>query len=111
MISDTGNNGTNPGGDTGDTGSHDPADTGDTSANPLCGNGTIDANEICDGNSLPCDQLAGAPKNGTAVCGTDCVSWDKSGCYNDGEEPSADVPEDNAPVVKDEDSGCTLTLI
>ena len=98
-------------GDTGDTGSHDPADTGDTSANPLCGNGTIDANEICDGNSLPCDQLAGAPKNGTAVCGTDCMSWDKSGCYNDGEGPSADVPEDNTPVVKDGSSGCALTLI
>ena len=102
-------------GDTGDTGSHDPADTGDTSASPLCGNGTIDANEICDGNSLPCNQFAGTPENGTAVCGADCMSWDKSGCYNDGEGPSAEVPEENennAPVaVKDDDSGCAVTLI
>lgn len=97
-------------GDTGDTGSHDPADTGDT-ANPLCGNGTIDANEICDSNSIPCTQLAGAPKNGTAVCGTDCMSWDKSGCYNDGEEPSADTGDSGSSSKSSKDSGCALTLI
>lgn len=97
-------------GDTGDTGSHDPADTGDT-ANPLCGNGTIDANEICDSNSIPCTQLAGAPKNGTAVCGTNCMSWDKSGCYNDGEEPSADTGDSGSSSKSSKDSGCAITLI
>ena len=102
-------------GDTGDTGTpSDPTDTGDTGntpVNPTCGNGTVDANEICDGNTIPCSQLAGAPKNGTAVCGSDCMSWDKSACYNDGDEPSADVPEGDGAVVKDGGSGCALTLI
>ena len=102
-------------GDTGDTGNpSDPGDTGDTGntpVNPNCGNGVVDANEICDGSELPCNQIAGAPKNGTAKCAADCMGWDKSGCYNDGEEPSADVPEGDGADMKDSGSGCALTLI
>ena len=50
----------------------------------LCGNNNVDSNEICDGDTMPCKQLAGAPKGGTAKCSKDCMSWDKSGCYDDG---------------------------
>lgn len=60
--------------------------------NPMCGNGVIDANEICDGNTIPCSNLAGAPANGNAVCAANCMSWDKSGCYDD--EPSDDSDTD-----------------
>ena len=102
----------------------DPGD--DTPAGPLCGNGVVDANEICDGNTLPCAQLAGAPKNGTAKCASNCYGWDKSGCYNDGEEPPADTDDPSAdngenggsssssdsPNSEDsDDSGCALVII
>ena len=100
----------------------DPDD--DTPAGPLCGNGTIDANEICDGSTMPCSQLAGAPENGTAQCASNCMSWDKSGCYNDGEEPPAeDTDEPGASSGENgssdsqnseddsDDSGCSLVLI
>ena len=99
----------------------DPSD--DTPAGPLCGNGNIDANEICDGNTLPCNQLAGAPKNGTAKCASNCMGWDKSGCYNDGEEPPADDTEepisdnggnnssDSQSSEEKESSGCSFVLI
>ena len=50
----------------------------------LCGNNNVDTEEICDGNTIPCKQLAGAPKGGTAKCSSDCMSWDKSSCYDDG---------------------------
>ena len=98
----------------------------DTPAGPLCGNGNIDANEICDGNTMPCAQLAGAPKNGTAKCASNCMGWDKSGCYNDGEEPPAsDTDEpvaDNGEEggedhnsdpsdAEDDDSGCALLTV
>ncbi|MBP5202003.1 S8 family serine peptidase [bacterium] len=112
-------------GDTTDTGT-DP-DTGDTQndepAGPLCGNGNIDANEICDGNTMPCANLAGAPKNGTAKCASNCMSWDKSGCYNDGEEPPAsdtdepsadngnDSSSDSNSEDESDDSGCAIVLI
>lgn len=79
--------------------------------NTLCGNGVVDANEICDGNTIPCANLAGAPKNGEAKCAADCMGWDKSGCYNDGEESPADDPEGEEPATKDKDSGCAVTLI
>ena len=107
--SDSGNPGssTDPG-DTGNPGSStDPGDTGNT----LCGNGTVDANEICDGNTLPCNQLAGAPEHGNAKCASDCMSWDRSDCSDEVEESQADDPEDNGPVISDDDSGCALTLI
>ena len=100
----------------------DPGD--DTPAGPLCGNGNIDSGEICDGNAMPCAQLAGAPKNGTAKCASNCLGWDKSGCYNDGEEPPAGDTDDpsadngenggNGPSsdpADDDDSGCALILI
>ncbi|MBO7126289.1 S8 family serine peptidase [bacterium] len=48
----------------------------------LCGNNNIDPGEVCDGDTIQCSQLAGAPENGTAKCALDCLSWDKSGCYN-----------------------------
>lgn len=111
--------------DTGDTTPGDNTDTGsDEPAGPLCGNGNIDAGEICDGDTMPCAQLAGAPKNGTAKCASNCMGWDKSGCYNDGEEPPAsDTDEPGAdnggkdssssdPASEDDDdSGCTLIFI
>ncbi len=50
----------------------------------LCGNHNIDNGEICDGDTMPCSQLAGAPKGGTAKCASNCMSWDKSTCYDDG---------------------------
>ena len=112
-------------GDTGDTGTPtdtgDTGDTGNTPGNPNCGNGVVDANEICDGNTIACNQLAGAPQNGTAKCASDCMSWDKSACYNDGEEPPAgDTDEagnggnsgENAdPLDEDDDSGCAVLII
>lgn len=120
--SDTGDSDT--GTDTGDTTPGDNTDTGsDEPAGPLCGNGNIDANEICDGSTMPCNQLAGAPKNGTAKCASNCMGWDKSGCYNDGEEPPAsdtdepsadngnDSSSDSNSEDDDDDSGCALTLI
>ena len=109
-TTDTENNDSDPG--------TDPDD--DTPAGPLCGNGNVDANEICDGNTLPCNQLAGAPKNGTAKCASNCMSWDKSGCYNDGEEPPADDTEepsadnnssDSQNSEDKESSGCSFVLI
>jgi len=60
---------------------------------------------------VPCDQLAGAPKNGTAKCAPDCMSWDKSDCSDEEEESQANEPEGNGPVIRDDDSGCALTLI
>ncbi|MBP5406240.1 S8 family serine peptidase [bacterium] len=48
----------------------------------LCRNGNVDAGEVCDSEEIPCSQLAGAPKNGTAKCAFDCMSWDKSGCHD-----------------------------
>ena len=99
----------------------DPSD--DTPAGSLCGNGNVDANEICDSNTLPCNQLAGAPKNGTAKCASNCMGWDKSGCYNDGEEPPADDTEeptsdnggnnssDSQNSEDKESSGCSFVLI
>ena len=115
-LADAENNDSDPG--------TDPDD--DTPAGPLCGNGVVDANEICDGNTLPCAQLAGAPKNGTAKCASNCYGWDKSGCYNDGEEPPADTDDPSAdngenggsssssdsPNSEDsDDSGCALVII
>ena len=109
--------------DTGDTGTPtDPTDTGDTGnvpVDPNCGNGVVDANEICDGNTMPCSQLAGAPKNGTAKCAADCMSWDRSTCYNDGEEPPAgDTDEatdgnggNTDPLDDEDDSGCAVLII
>ena len=101
-------------GDTGDTGDTElPSDTGDTQVN-LCGNGIIDANEVCDGNTIPCANLAGAPKNGVAKCVADCMGWDKSGCYDgNGEQPVADNPDDQdgSSSKSNKDSGCALTLI
>ncbi|MBO4710331.1 S8 family serine peptidase [bacterium] len=111
--------------DTGDTGTPtDPTDTGDTGntpGNPNCGNGVVDANEICDGNTIPCANLAGAPKNGEAKCASDCMGWDKSACYNDGEEPPAgdtgeageggDSGENAAPSDDEDDSGCAVLII
>ena len=106
--------------DTADTDSPiDPTDTGDTSVNPNCGNGVVDANEICDGNTIPCANLAGAPKNGEAKCASGCMGWDKSGCYNDGDEPQADNPDDStednggngADLDDDDDSGCSVLII
>ena len=126
---DTGDTGdSDTGTDTGDTTPGDNTDTGsDEPAGPFCGNGNIDAGEICDGNSMPCSQLAGAPKNGTAKCALNCMDWDKSGCYNDGEEPPADDTDepsadngensgnnssDSSNSEDDKgDSGCALTLI
>ena len=96
-----------------DPGNPDPGNPG-TPTDPtdsLCGNGNVDANEICDGNTVPCDQLAGAPKNGTAKCAPDCMSWDKSDCSDEEEESQANEPEGNGPVIRDDDSGCALTLI
>ena len=108
-------------GDTADTDAPtDPADTGDTGNTPVsnCGNGNLDANEICDGSTIPCADLAGAPKNGTAKCASDCMGWDKSACYNDGEEPQAGNTDDaadggNATVSADDedDSGCAVLII
>ncbi len=99
----------------------DPTDTGDTGntpVNPSCGNGTVDANEICDGNTIPCADLAGAPKNGEAKCASDCMGWDKTGCYNDGDEPQAGNSDDAADggngtdlLDDDDDSGCAVLII
>jgi subtilisin family serine protease len=96
-----------------------PTDSGDTSPVSLCGNGSIDANEICDGNTIPCADLAGAPKNGEAKCTSDCMGWDKSSCYNDGEEPQADNQDGAAAgnggnttdLDDDDDSGCSALII
>ena len=96
-------------------GSSDPTDN----TGSLCGNGNIDNGEICDGNTIECANLASAPKNGTAKCTADCMGWDKSTCYNDGEEPQAgDIEEENndsdnsgASSKSNGDSGCALTLI
>ena len=56
----------------------------------LCGNNNVDAGEICDGDTVPCKQLAGAPKGGTAKCAKDCLGWDKSTCYDDSGEGGSD---------------------
>ena len=125
---DSGGNGGNQGNDNDNGGTEnndsdpgtDPSD--DTPAGPLCGNGVVDANEVCDGNTLPCSQLAGAPINGTAKCASNCYSWDKSGCYNDGETPPEDSGEEADSGNKSDggsssnsedgdDSGCSLTII
>ena len=112
-------------GDTADTDAPtDPTDTGDTGntpGNPNCGNGVVDANEICDGNTIPCANLAGTPKNGEAKCAADCMSWDRSACYNDGEEPPAgdtgeagdggNSGENAAPLDDEDDSGCAVLII
>lgn len=50
----------------------------------LCGNKNLDTGEICDSETIPCKQLAGAPEGGTAKCASDCLSWDRSGCYDTG---------------------------
>jgi cysteine-rich repeat protein len=50
----------------------------------LCGNKNIDAGEVCDSETIPCKQLAGAPEGGTAKCASDCLSWDRSSCYDPG---------------------------
>ena len=102
----------------------DPTDTGDTGnthGNPNCGNGVVDGGEVCDGNTIPCANLAGAPKNGTAKCASDCMSWDKSACYNDGEEPQAGNTDETSddgnggdgatPSNDDDDSGCAVLII
>lgn len=89
--------------DTADT--SDTTDTGDTSAAPVCGDGVIDANEICDGNTIPCANLTDAPKNGTAVCASDCMSWDKSGCY-DNNDPDTDDKENCGNGTIDEGEQC-----
>ena len=96
----------------------DPADTGDTTVNPNCGNSVVDANEICDGNTVPCADLAGAPKNGEAKCAAGCMSWDKSGCY-DGDDPQAGDKDDSTDgnggnttdLDDDDDSGCSALII
>ena len=93
----------------------EPTNPGSTS----CGNGTVDANEVCDGNTIECANLASAPKNGTAKCTADCMGWDKSTCYDDGDEPQAgDIDEENsdddnsgASSKSSDDSGCAITLI
>lgn len=93
--------------DTADT--TDTTDTSDTSSDPACGNGIIDANEICDGNTIPCNQLADAPKNGTAICAANCMSWDKSGCYNDDSDTTdtnADEKENCGNGFLDDDEEC-----
>ncbi len=95
-----------------------PTDSGDTSPVSLCGNGSIDANEICDGNTIPCADLAGAPKNGEAKCAAGCMSWDKSGCY-DGDDPQAGDKDDSTDgnggnttdLDDDDDSGCSALII
>lgn len=95
-----------------------PTDSGDTSPVSLCGNGSIDANEICDGNTIPCADLAGAPKNGEAKCTSDCMGWDKSGCY-DGDDPQAGDKDDSTDgnggnttdLDDDDDSGCSALII
>ena len=91
--------------------------------NSNCGNGVVDANEICDGNTIPCANLAGTPKNGEAKCAPDCMSWDKSACYNDGEEPPAgdageagnndggNSGENTDPLDDEDDSGCAVLII
>lgn len=56
----------------------------------LCGNNNVDPNEICDGDTIPCNQLAGAPENGTAKCAANCLGWDKSGCYSGGNNSGND---------------------
>lgn len=114
---DTGDSGDS--GDTGDSGDStdtsdtsdtadttDTTDTTDTAVSPNCGNGVIDAGEICDGNSIPCAQLAGAPKNGTAVCAFDCMGWDRSGCYDGESSDDAEIPETCGNGILDDDEQC-----
>ena len=106
-------------GNTDPTTNPDPTNPGNPSTDPLCGNGVVDANEICDGNTIECGQLASTPKNGNAKCAADCMSWDKSTCYNDGEEPESQTDNDDADredgtnkdSAKTEGSGCSFTLI
>ena len=99
--------------DPGDPGSDPTSDPTGTPGSPLCGNGTVDANEICDGDTMPCNQIAGAPQNGTATCAADCMGWDKSGCH-DGEDEAqtddSDGQSGHSPKPR-KDSGCALTLI
>ena len=96
-----------------DPGTDPTSDPTGTPGSPLCGNGTVDANEICDGDTMPCNQIAGAPQNGTATCAADCMGWDKSGCH-DGEDESqtddSDGQSGHSPKPR-KDSGCALTLI
>ncbi len=101
----------------------DPSDTGDTGNTPVdsnCGNGSVDANEICDGNTIPCSQLANAPKNGEAKCASDCMNWDRSGCYDDGDEAQSGDTDDASDgnggngadlLDDDDDSGCSVLII
>ena len=93
-------------------------DPTDPHSGSLCGNGKVDANEVCDGNTTDCAQLAGAPENGTAKCASDCMSWDKSACYNEGEDPQADnndtVEGDTTQdpgESKSKSGGCSISLI
>jgi hypothetical protein len=101
----------------------DPSDTGDTGNTPVdsnCGNGSVDANEICDGNTIPCSQLANAPKNGEAKCASECMNWDRSGCYDDGDEAQSGDTDDASDgnggngadlLDDDDDSGCSVLII
>ena len=61
----------------------------------LCGNNNIDNGEICDGDTIQCNQLAGAPKGGTARCSKDCMSWDKSTCYETNDDNNNNNNDDN----------------
>ena len=63
----------------------------------LCGNNNVDSGEVCDGDTIQCNQLAGAPENGTAKCAQDCLGWDKSGCYggNSGNNDNDNNNNDN----------------
>ena len=90
----------------------------DTPAGPLCGNGNVESGEICDGNTMPCAQLTGVPGNGVAKCASDCMSWDQSGCYDEGgEQPATDAGDGGSSSgsksedESDDDSGCALTFI
>ena len=71
----------------------------------LCGNGNIDSDELCDGDEISCSRVNGAPKNGTAVCNSDCLSWDTSSCYNDGES-SYDGSETCGNGLVEDDEQC-----
>ena len=61
----------------------------------LCGNNNVDPGEVCDGDTIQCKMLASTPENGTAKCAKDCLSWDKSGCY-DGESGNNNNDNNNS---------------
>ena len=71
----------------------------------LCGNNNVDNGEICDGDTVPCNQLAGAPENGTAKCAQDCLSWDKSGCYSGNSDNNNNNNENNNGNNNSSDTG------